>query len=125
MLTRGEPDVTAHARRDLDAPAHRIENRVADVLGTTHASATYLAGIFTWTAEADDRYQGMAITAASLDLADHGGRVLAARPVVDRDVGAAVGEAERDGTPDAAAAASDEGDPVIEGIRRRARGHRS
>lgn len=41
-----------------------VRNGVADVLGTAHASATYLAGIFTWTAEADDRYQGMTIIAA-------------------------------------------------------------
>ncbi|HEX4423015.1 MAG TPA: zinc finger, RING-type domain-containing protein [Kofleriaceae bacterium] len=42
-----------------------VRNGVADVLGVAHASATYLAGIFTWTAEADDRYQGMTITAAN------------------------------------------------------------
>ena len=38
-----------------------VRNGVADLLGTAHASATYLAGIFTWTAEADDRYQGMTL----------------------------------------------------------------
>lgn len=42
-----------------------VRNGVADVLGAADASATYLAGIFTWTAEADDRYQGMAIIAAN------------------------------------------------------------
>jgi len=38
-----------------------VRNGVADVLGVAHASATYLAGMFAWTAEADDRYQGMTI----------------------------------------------------------------
>jgi hypothetical protein len=42
-----------------------VRNGVADVLGAAPASATYLAGIFTWTAEADDRYQGMTIIAAN------------------------------------------------------------
>lgn len=42
-----------------------VRNGVADVLGAAHASATYLAGIFTWTAEADDRYQGMTLVAAN------------------------------------------------------------
>jgi hypothetical protein len=42
-----------------------VRNGVADLLGAMHASATYLAGIFTWTAEADDRYQGMTIIAAN------------------------------------------------------------
>ncbi len=41
-----------------------VRNGVADVLSAGHASATYLAGVFTWTAEADDRYQGMAFVAA-------------------------------------------------------------
>jgi hypothetical protein len=38
-----------------------VRNGVADVLGAAHAPATYLAGVFAWTAEADDRYQGMAM----------------------------------------------------------------
>lgn len=41
-----------------------VRNGVADVLGVAHASATYLAGVFAWTAEADDRYQGMALVVA-------------------------------------------------------------
>lgn len=41
-----------------------VRNGVADVLGVAYASATYLAGVFTWTAEADDRYQGMAMVLA-------------------------------------------------------------
>ncbi len=41
-----------------------VRNGVADVLGAAHAAATYLAGVFTWTAEADDRYQGMAMVVA-------------------------------------------------------------
>ncbi len=41
-----------------------VRNGVADVLGVAHASATYLAGVFAWTAEADDRYQGMAMVVA-------------------------------------------------------------
>jgi hypothetical protein len=36
-----------------------VRNGVADVLGVAHASASYLVGVFAWTAEADDRYQGM------------------------------------------------------------------
>jgi hypothetical protein len=36
-----------------------VRNGVADLLGVALASATYLAGVFVWTAEADDRYQGM------------------------------------------------------------------
>jgi len=39
-----------------------VRNGVADVLGVAHASATYLVGVFAWTAEADDRYQGMAMS---------------------------------------------------------------
>ena len=41
-----------------------VRNGVADVLGAAHASATYLAGVFAWTAEADDRYQGMVMVVA-------------------------------------------------------------
>jgi len=41
-----------------------VRNGVADTLGVAHASATYLAGVFAWTAEADDRYQGMAMVVA-------------------------------------------------------------
>ncbi len=36
-----------------------VRNGVADLLGVEHAPATYLAGVFAWTAEADDRYEGM------------------------------------------------------------------
>jgi len=39
-----------------------VRNGVADLLGVAHASARYLVGLFAWTAEADDRYQGMAMT---------------------------------------------------------------
>lgn len=41
-----------------------VRNGVADVMGVAHASATYLVGVFAWTAEADDRYQGMAMVVA-------------------------------------------------------------
>jgi hypothetical protein len=41
-----------------------IRNGVANVLGVSHASATYLAGVFSWTAEADDRYQGLSLIVA-------------------------------------------------------------
>jgi hypothetical protein len=41
-----------------------VRNGVADVLGAAHAPATYLAGVFAWIAEADDRYQGMALVVA-------------------------------------------------------------
>lgn len=41
-----------------------VRNGVADVLGAAYAWATYLAGVFAWTAEADDRYQGMAMVVA-------------------------------------------------------------
>ena len=34
-------------------------NGVVDVIGTGTAAATYLIGVFAWSAEADDRYQGM------------------------------------------------------------------
>lgn len=36
-----------------------VRNGVADVLGTGTAVATYVVGVFGWSAEADDRYQGM------------------------------------------------------------------
>ncbi len=39
-------------------------NAVADLLEVAHAPATYLAGIFAWTAEADDRYQGVTTVVA-------------------------------------------------------------
>jgi hypothetical protein len=42
-----------------------VRNGVADVLGVAYTSATYLAGVFAWTAEADDRYQGMALVVAN------------------------------------------------------------
>jgi hypothetical protein len=58
-----EPPRTAVAERLADRVV--VRNGVADVLGAAPASATYLAGIFTWTAEADDRYQGMTIIAAN------------------------------------------------------------
>jgi len=41
-----------------------VRNGVADVLGIAYAPAAYLAGMFTWIAEADDRYQGMAMVVA-------------------------------------------------------------
>jgi hypothetical protein len=36
-----------------------VRNGVADILGVAHASATYVTGVFAWSAEADDRYEGM------------------------------------------------------------------
>lgn len=41
-----------------------VRNGVADVLGAAHASATYLAAVLAWIAEADDRYEGMAFVVA-------------------------------------------------------------
>lgn len=41
-----------------------VRNGLADILGVAYASATYLAGVFAWTAEADDRYQGMTLVVA-------------------------------------------------------------
>jgi hypothetical protein len=52
-----DPPRTAIAERLADRLV--VRNGVADLLGVAHASATYLAGVFAWTAEADDRYQGM------------------------------------------------------------------
>ena len=46
-----------------------VRNGVADPLGVAHASATYLAGVFVWTAEADDRYQGMTIAVVNAGTA--------------------------------------------------------
>jgi len=46
-----------------------VRNGVADVLGVAHASATYLAGVFAWTAEADDRYQGMTMAVVNATTA--------------------------------------------------------
>ncbi len=72
-----EPPRTAVAERLADRVV--VRNGVADVLGTAHTSTTYLAGIFTWTAEADDRYQGMTIIAANAatdDEPDPGGMSL-------------------------------------------------
>lgn len=62
LTALAEPPRTAAAERLVDRVI--VRNGVADLLGAGHASATYLAGIFTWTAEADDRYQGMTIIAA-------------------------------------------------------------
>jgi hypothetical protein len=38
-----------------------VRNGVADLLGSAYATATYLGGVFAWTAEADDRYQGLTL----------------------------------------------------------------
>jgi hypothetical protein len=57
-----EPPRAAVAERLADRLV--VRNGVADVLGVAHASATYLAGVFAWTAEADDRYQGLAMVVA-------------------------------------------------------------
>lgn len=57
-----EPPRAAHGERF--GARMVVRNGVADVLGVAHASATYLAGIFAWTAEADDRYQGLTLTVA-------------------------------------------------------------
>ena len=52
-----EPPRLASAERLADRIV--VRNGVADVLGVAHVSASYLVGVFAWTAEADDRYQGM------------------------------------------------------------------
>lgn len=56
---RAEAPRLANAERLADRIV--VRNGVADLLGVAHASATYLAGVFAWTAEADDRYQGMTL----------------------------------------------------------------
>jgi hypothetical protein len=57
-----EPPKLAAAERMADRVT--VRNGVADVLGAAHTSATYLAGVLTWTAEADDRYEGMVLVVA-------------------------------------------------------------
>jgi hypothetical protein len=57
-----EPPRLAAAERTADRVT--IRNGVADVLGAAHASATYLAGVLAWIAEADDRYEGMVFVVA-------------------------------------------------------------
>jgi hypothetical protein len=47
-----------------------VRNGVADILGTAHGAATYLAGVFAWTAEADDRYQGLVLAVAHAGTGD-------------------------------------------------------
>lgn len=54
-----EPPRATHAARF--AARVVVRNGVADVLSVAHASATYVAGVIAWTAEADDRYQGLAL----------------------------------------------------------------
>jgi hypothetical protein len=59
---RAEAPRLAHAERLAERIV--VRNGVADVLGVTHASASYLAGVFAWSAEADDRYEGLTFTVA-------------------------------------------------------------
>lgn len=59
---QADPPRVALAERLADRVI--VRNGVADLLGVSHASATYLAGVFAWTAEADDRYQGLAMILA-------------------------------------------------------------
>jgi hypothetical protein len=79
-----------------------VRNGVADALGAAYTSATYLAGVFAWTAEADDRYQGMAMVVAHTATASEPDAsctaaieaVLAgddARTVAERDARVAIG----------------------------------
>jgi hypothetical protein len=58
-----DPPRTAVAERMADRLV--VRNGVADVLGVSHVSASYLVGVLAWTAEADDRYQGMTMVAAN------------------------------------------------------------
>jgi hypothetical protein len=78
-----------------------VRNGVADVLGVAHAAATYLAGVFAWTAEADDRYQGLTLAVAHAvsggEPDDHAGAAMTALRS-DED-------ASEDGTPSHAAGA--------------------
>lgn len=62
IVWNAQPPRVAHGERF--AARVVVRNGVADVLGVAHAAATYLAGIFAWTAEADDRYQGLVLTIA-------------------------------------------------------------
>lgn len=59
---QAEPPKLAAAERL--AERWGVRNGVADVLGVAHASATYVAGVFAWSAEADDRYEGLAFVVA-------------------------------------------------------------
>jgi hypothetical protein len=59
---QADPPRVALAERLADRVV--VRNGVADVLGVSHVSATYLVGVFAWTAEADDRYQGIAMIVA-------------------------------------------------------------
>jgi hypothetical protein len=57
-----EPPKLAAAERMADRLT--VRNGIADVLGAAHASASYLAGVFAWIAEADDRYEGIVFVVA-------------------------------------------------------------
>lgn len=81
-----------------------VRNGVADVLGAAHVSATYLAAVLAWIAEADDRYEGMAfVTAHAATGAEPDAEVTTAlarviagdddRAVDDRDARGAAGAA--------------------------------
>jgi hypothetical protein len=62
-----DPPRLANAERLSDRIV--VRNGVADVLGVAHASASYLVGVFAWTAEADDRYQGMTMAVVNATTA--------------------------------------------------------
>ncbi len=64
-----------------------VRNGVADLLGVSHASATYLAGVFAWIAEADDRYQGttLAVVNASTSGEPDAGSLAAIAAVIAGD----------------------------------------
>ncbi|MBA3391190.1 MAG: hypothetical protein H0T89_01035 [Deltaproteobacteria bacterium] len=59
---QAEPPKLAVAERLAERVV--VRNGVADVLGIAHGSATYVAGVFAWAAEADDRYEGLTLVAA-------------------------------------------------------------
>jgi hypothetical protein len=59
---QAEPPKLAAAERMAERLI--VRNGIADVLGAAHASATYLAAVLAWIAEADDRYEGMAFVVA-------------------------------------------------------------
>jgi hypothetical protein len=102
--------VTWHAEPPKLAAAERIAQRlivrngVADVIGSSHASATYLVAVLAWIAEADDRYEGMTSVVAhgttgaqpDAELVAALGRVISGdddRATDDRDARGAVGAA--------------------------------
>lgn len=101
---QAEPPKLAAAERLVERWV--VRNGVADVVGVAHASATYVAGVFAWSAEADDRYEGLTLVVAhGATAAESDGEVTAALArLIAGDDPRAVEEPGARGTPGAAAA---------------------